>query len=138
MSFTAVQSAMVKGFIDGGFFPSDKIAQPNVSFSPPQSEPWAEFFFIPNNPTVATLGTGGTDGVDGYLQVNLNFPLNKGTKPADEKFEAMRSFFTAGRVLTYTGGQQAVVASCGRSQGRMENGFWKVPVFIAFYARITR
>lgn len=137
MSLTKAQSALIKAFVDGAFFPAANVEQPNVLFNPPSNAAWARLHFVPAQPTVATLGGGGTDRVDGFLQIDLNYPLNKGTKPSDDMFEALRLLFTAGARFTYSG-QQVVVVSCGRSQGRTDNGFWKVPVTVVFYAHITR
>lgn len=138
MSFSKVESALVKAFTDGAFFPVENVGFENISFNPPVSgAPWACVWFVPSSPTVATLGAGGADLLQGYLQIDLYYPLNAGRKPANDKADALRLLFTAGARFAYSG-QEVVVANCGRSQGRVESGFWKVVVKVEFYAHITR
>lgn len=131
------QSAMTKAFIDGNFFAKTKTQWPNMKFEPPASGAWAAFWWIPNEPSVATLGRDGDDDVDGIVQIDLNFPLNAGIKETNDKADAIRTRFVAGSRWSYSG-QEVVVKSCGAGSGSVDKGFWKTPVTIMFYARINR
>lgn len=136
-SIDAIRSAIVKRFLDEEFFPEAYIAYENIVFDPPNGIPWAKVFFMPNPPVVASLGTTGSDLVDGFVQIDLNWPQNSGTFDIGEVAEQIRNLFTAGSRPAYCG-QEVVIKSCGRSQGRIVNGFYRISVTITFYAHINR
>jgi hypothetical protein len=136
MSLSNVRSALVSAFLSGGIFPAENIAFENIAFTPGK-EPWCQLSFVPAPPTVATLGAEGEDRFDGFLQLDLNYPLNSGDKAASDCVDAIRKLFTAGARFTYSG-QEVVIASCGRSQGRTSSGFYRVSVTAQFYAHIQR
>lgn len=138
MSLQKIKTALATAYKAAGFFTDANTAIENVAYTPPTNDtPWARLHFVPNQPDVATLGAGGEDRVDGFFQIDLNYPLNTGDKAANDKADAIRLVFTAGARFAYSG-QEVVIASCGRSQGRVQDGFWKVVVTVAFYAYITR
>lgn len=137
MSLSNCEAAFLKAYKDGAFFTDAKTQYENLAFTTPTGEAWAAFYFVPSQPVVATLGAGGSDRLDGFVQIDLNYPANKGTKDVRDKADALRSLFTAGARFSYSG-QEVIVASCGRSQGRIVNGFFRVSVTIVFYAHITR
>lgn len=113
----------------------------NKPFDKPDNagrKPWAFVYYMPNEPNVATLGDDGEDSFTGLLQVDLNYPLNKGEGLALEKVGLLSSFFKAGKALTFEE-VTAVVRSCGLSgQGREVDGWWRLTVRVAWYARISR
>lgn len=137
MSVPKIRSALVQAFIAGAFFDSSKVQWENKQFTPPADAPWASVFFLPNNPSVATLGPDGTDEVDGFLQVDLNYPPDTGTADIDAKYDAMRLVFPAGARFTYSG-TEVIIKSCGRSQGRVVGSFYRVSATIMFYSHINR
>lgn len=137
MSQTNVRAALVAAFRTGNFFADTKVAWENVPFTPPTGEPWAAFYFVPSQPSVATLGPNGQDHLDGFVQIDLNFPTGKGEKDSFAKYEAIKNSFTAGSYLIYQG-QVVTIKSCGRSPGRVVNNVYKVIVTIYFYAHINR
>lgn len=136
MSIEKVRSALVEAFTEGNFFTSENIAGENQKFTP-GTQPWAKLFFSPSQPTVATLGLGGQDRWDGFLQIDLNYPTDEGTADIGAKALAIINTFTAGKRFAYSG-QEVVIANCGRSQGRISNGYYKVAITVVFYAHITR
>lgn len=137
MSIQKVRSAIAQAFVTGAFFPAPAVAWENVDFTPPNDAPWASFFFVPSQPAVATCGPDGQDEVPGFAQIDLNYPLNGGTQDIESKFEDIRNVFTAGARFVYQG-QEVVIRSCGRSQGRVVNSFYRVSITVAFYAHINR
>lgn len=137
MSISNVESALVKAYTDGAFFTTPKTQFENMAFTPPTGEPWAAVYFLPADPVVATLGAGGQDRLDGLFQIDINYPANTGTKLAKAKAEALRNTFTAGSRFSYSG-QEVVISNCGRSPGRITNGFYRVSVSVFFYAHVTR
>ena len=136
MSLSQARSALIKAFTDAALFDVAKVQWENMAFTPP-SDSWAAVFIVPAQPIVASLGTGGADNFDGFMQVDLNFPLQSGEKDISAKFDALRNIFTAGASFVYQG-QAVVIKSCGRSQGRVVNGFYRISATIMFYARINR
>lgn len=137
MSFSNIRSALAQAFVNGAFFDADKIAWENVPFVPPNDVAWCAFHFVPSQPDVATLGDAGRDEVTGFVQLDLNYPSGLGDKDAADKFDALRNVFTAGAKFSYNG-VEAVIRSCGRSNGRIVNNCYRVPVTIAFYSQINR
>lgn len=137
MSISTARSALVKAFVDGAFFAQEDTAYENMAFTPRAAQPWCKVSFVPAQPVVSTLGSGGSDRLDGFIQFDLNYPLNCGTKQVDDKAEALRNTFTAGARFSYSG-QEVIIASCGRSQGREVGGFYRVSVTVIFYAHVIR
>lgn len=137
MSVAKIQSALAQAFLATGLFPETNIQQENVEFEAVSGEPWAALYFFPGQPTVATLGQHGDDRFDGFLQIDVNFPTNSGAGAALAMGDSLRTTFTAGARLSYSG-QEVVIVNCGCSQGRIVNGFYRVSVTVVFYAFVTR
>lgn len=136
MSVSNVRAALIQAFTNGAFFAQENIAFENMAFTP-GALPWAKITFSPIQPVVATLGQGGTDDQSGYLQIDLNYPQGTGEADIMAKADAIRNAFPAGSSCAYSG-QVVTVANCGRSQGRISNGYYRISVTINFYARIPR
>lgn len=111
----------------------------NSDFSKPTdgSSPWAFVYYIPNIPSVATLGDAGEDAVDGLLQIDLNYPLRQGEGAVLQMSSRLASFFTAGKGLTYED-VKVKVLGCGHRPGREEDGWWRVSVRVTWSARVPR
>ena len=118
-----------------------KVSQGRVFVAPAGTElkdaKWAEVFFMPNDPSVETLGAEGQDLTDGIVQINLNYPVGTGGAAARSDFENIRASFPAGARPAYNG-QEAVILSCGRSPGRVVDGWYRVSITISWYALIPR
>lgn len=112
-------------------------AYENEKFTKPSDAKWAEVFFLPNDPSVETLGAGGEDRTDGLVQINMNYPVGTGGAAARNDFEGIRAAFPAGARPAYNG-QEAVILSCGRSSGRVVDGWYRVSITISWYALIPR
>ena len=135
MSLSAVQSALL-GAIQGPLA-GWQVAYPNIDFVIPDESEWARVSFVPNPPSVATLGDAGEDMVDGFLQIDLNYPLGVGDSESRAMFETLRQAFPAGTRVA-DAGQVATIISCGRSQGRLSDNWFVVSVTIGWYALIQR
>lgn len=136
MSTTKVRAALVTAFRGGSFFADSKVQWENMKFDPP-AEAWAAFFFLPSQPEVATLGTAGEDELNGLIQIDLNYPLHSGEKDVAAKFESIRALFRPGYSFAHEG-QTVTIRSCGRSNGRVVNNYWRVSVSVFYYAYIIR
>lgn len=135
MSLNKVQQALVGAAKTSlGATPA---AYENEPFTKPSGAKWAEVFFLPNDPSVETLGGDGQDRVDGIVQVNLNYPTGTGGSAARADYESIRASFPAGARPAYNG-QEVVILSCGRSTGRIVDGWYRVSITISWYALIPR
>ena len=137
MSLDKIRSAFASTFKDGGFYTTAQIAWENVVYTPPATGNWARFTFLPNNPDIASIGAGGRSSQTGLVQIDLNFPIGGGDGEAMTKYLAVKNAFTEGSRLIYQG-QEISIRSCGRSQGRVIDNFYRVSVSIYFYAQINR
>lgn len=128
---TALRAAVVSAL------GSISTAYENVPFVPTANTKWAQVFFLPNDPSVSTLGAGGTDAVDGIVQITVNYPEGTGDDGPDNDTETMRGLFYAGRYLT-SGSQTVKIVACGRGEGQLKDGWFSVPITITWQAWITR
>lgn len=133
---TNLRAALVQGLLD---MPVGLPTQyPNMPFEKPSAqEPWARAFILPNTPYVATLGAEGEDGHDGIMQVDLNYPLETGEADVMSKADQFDDFFKAGKRLVH-GGVSLTVTSCGRSDGREVDGWYRVSISVAWTSRVAR
>ncbi|URA07003.1 tail terminator protein [Xanthomonas phage Elanor] len=110
----------------------------NAPFEKPADQsPWAKTFVLMNQPSVATLGSEGQDAHDGILQIDLNYPLNTGEAAVTAKADELTDFFKAGKRLAHSG-VELTVTSCGRSRGREVEGWYRVSMTVAWFARVSR
>lgn len=137
MSMFNVRAALVQAFVDGNFFPANAIAFENKKFNPPAGKPWAKLTFVPVQPVVATLGLEGRDRIQGFMQVDLNYLEDIGEAAILAKFEELRNTFTVGKRFAYDT-DEVVIQSCGRSQGRIVNNYYRISVTVYFYSDIKR
>lgn len=135
MSLTNIKATLVNAYVTGGF--GMPTAYENKHFTPDNDSAWAAVSIVPNQPSVATLGDDGTDNHDGFLQIDLNYPLNGGDGAVLAKADEIRAYFKAGARFRY-GGQTVVITSCGRSHGREVRGMYQMILTINWYARTAR
>jgi len=112
-------------------------AHENANYKPTQGTPWAQVFFLPAPPKVATLSGSGEDEHEGIFQVNLNYPQGDGAGAAADKADAIREIFEAGAKFAYNS-QEVLILSTGRAGGRNAEGWFILPVEIKFRARTAR
>lgn len=136
MSLDDVQSALTEMALIA--LQGIPVAMENAPFIPPNGTKWAALNFIPNDPSVFTLGSEGRDAVDGILQIDLTYPQGAGTEPARKDFEHIRSFFPAGSRPQYND-QEVIIMNCGRSRGRIvEKTSYRISITIYWYGYIGR
>lgn len=135
MSMNKVQHALISAV--SSVLGSTPACYENEPFAPPSGSKWAQVFFLPNTPSVETLGGNGEDFVDGVVQIDLNYPVQTGGAASRADFEAIRAAFPAGARPAYAG-QEVIIRNCGRSAGRVVDGWFKVSITIAWYALIPR
>lgn len=106
-------------------------------FVKPTSSPWAAVHYMPNVPDPVTAGTYGYDEASGLLQIDINVPLNAGTKQSRDLVDKIVNLFPSGHDLMYN---DAWVRPrrVGRTQGREVDGWWRVSVTVYWYTRLQR
>jgi hypothetical protein len=135
MSLQQVQEALVAASVAAlSGMPTE---YENVTFTKPTDAKWAKLSFVPNSPSVDTLGENGEDMVDGFLQIDINYPQNAGDSEARSDFEEIRAAFPAGRHYA-SGDQPVTIRNCGRSQGRFVDQWYRVSTTVFWYAMIPR
>lgn len=99
--------------------------------------PWAAWFNLPADTEVASLGVGGVDETTGVFQVDLNYPLNGGTKPILTAVQKLRDYFVAGRSLVYQT-QCVHIERVTRNNLRPVDGWQQINVSIYYSANTIR
>jgi len=137
MSLFKIRSALATAFSSGGFdlpVNYDNAKKVDVKCD----LPWCEFYFIPTQPVVSTLGDQGEDEHLGIVQINLNYPINEGMGNLLKKADDIRAVFKAGTSLTYQT-QVVRITSCGISRAaQVVNGFYQSILTIEFRALTAR
>ena len=142
-AFLSISQALINQYRASAAFTDALTLFENEAFNPTTkpkpsiSTPWASVFLITNQPTPESAGAGGMDGNTGFLQIDLNYPLNAGSGAIVAKADYVAQYFKAGTRLAY-GGQQVQIQSCGRSQGRLVDGFFRVSMTINWTAYVPR
>lgn len=138
MKFAAIDAALIDRFLAGGFLPTAAVATDNEGFKPPAaSKPWARLTNLPTQPSQATLGDGGLDLHTGILQVDLYFPQGKGRAATLQLADQIAAHFKAGESCEFEG-QFVRFISCGRSEGRVEDGWYRTVISINWKAHVER
>jgi hypothetical protein len=105
--------------------------------SKPASGLWIQLHNLRGDSSPVTLGDAGEDDHPGILQIDINYPLNKGTASILTKADEFIAFFTAGKAI-FSGAQEVRIASCSLSAGRHVEGYYRLSVSVNYYARTTR
>ncbi|UZT28685.1 hypothetical protein pD_gene0078 [Vibrio phage 033B] len=98
---------------------------------------WVSLDNIRGISTVATLGSEGRDHNPGIFQINVNYPLNKGTKHVNQTCDEIASAFPAGTSFTDQG-VFVKVSGCTVDEGREVEGYWRGSVSVSYYSRNAR
>ena len=137
-AFSKISQALINQYRASGAFTDPLTAYENAAFTKPAaSVSWGAVFIVTNQPTPESAGAGGMDGNTGFLQIDLNYPINAGAGAIVAKADSVAQYFKAGTRLAY-GGQQVQIQSCGRSQGRQVDGFYRVSMTINWTAYVPR
>ena len=113
------------------------IAYPNNELETKPDAVWLQIHNMRSESAPATLGDAGEDNHPGFLQIDINFPSNKGTKEVLSKADEFAAYFTAGKTLVYAA-QEVKVLSCSLTQGRYVGGYYRVSLTVTYYARTFR
>lgn len=106
-------------------------------FTPTAGTAWAAVFHLPASSDVDTLGAGGEDVHLGIFQVDINVPENTGTAVLLQHAQSLRTYFYAGRTVSY-GGQDVRIRSVSRGAIRKDGAWNRVSVSISYRAWTAR
>ncbi|MFZ3193687.1 MAG: phage tail terminator-like protein [Moraxellaceae bacterium] len=138
MSFAAIDSALTERFLASGVLPQSSVATENEAFTPPaKAKPWARLTNLPAQPSAATLGDGGTDLHLGIFQIDLYFPQGEGKGRSLKMAGRIAEHFKAGAGFTYER-QHVRSTSCGRSEGRVDSGWFRITLSVNWKAHVER
>lgn len=153
MRFLDVRNALVLSWLDGDY--GLATAFPNKDFTP-DTDPWAALFVVPSQPGVATLGDEGQDRHDGFLQIDLNHPLNSGDIPAITLADQIARRYKAGTRFDAPALAETLIAdfeaqeflvwdplkvlirSCGYEQPRRVENWSRTTMTIFYSAWVSR
>ena len=114
--------------------PALATANENVPFTPTTGTPYQAVFILMPEPVNIEIGTAYRQ--DGYMQVNLNYPLNAGPAAAEARAELIRTTFPRGRTFTVSGVTVHITNTVHIGNGRTESGWYFLPVRIPFHSHI--
>ncbi len=98
---------------------------------------WVSLENIRGISTVATLGDAGRDNHPGILQINVNFPLNKGTRDVNLTCDSLAAAFPAGASFSNQG-VTVKVSETTVDEGREVEGYWRASVSVSYFSRLSR
>lgn len=111
-------------------------AEENVKFYPKVGVPYQESFLIPARPANPTLG-GSHHREEGIYQVNLHYPIQRGTGDVTTRAELIKAAFSRGTTMTNSGVNVVVMGTPEIKKGFPgDRGWWIVPILIRWYAEI--
>ncbi|MFT0140784.1 phage tail terminator-like protein [Alcanivoracaceae bacterium MT1] len=160
MRFRDIRNALVLSWVEGQFglptaYPNKKPGA-GVEQAQADNQPWVSLFVVPAQPGVATLGSTGQDRHDGFMQIDLNYPLDTGDTAALDKADEIATRYVAGRRidapalgttldLDFTEEEYRVwvplhvlIRSCGVSQPRKVENWSRTSMTIYWSAWVNR
>lgn len=114
--------------------PALSTAWENDPFTPTPGAAYQAVFLMPARPEHVEIGRAYTER--GYLQINLNYPLNAGPGAAATRAELIRATFYRGRSFTAGSVTTHIDATPEIGPGRTEENTYFLPVKIPFYAHV--
>lgn len=106
----------------------------NMDYTPRDGVPYQDAFFMPASPDNSEFGSGHIE--QGIFQVNLMYPLMKGTKDSATRAGLIRDQFFRGASFTNGGIKVTVEKTPEVAGGREESGRWMTPIKIRWRAQI--
>jgi hypothetical protein len=134
-NYTDIEKALIAGVL--AVDAVTPIAYPNDVLESKPDGLWLQLFNLRGSSGVATLGDAGEDNHPGVLQIDINYPENKGSKEVLSKGDEFSDYFKAGSALTYNS-QIVRILSCSLGPGRYVGGYYRLSLSISYYARTVR
>lgn len=135
MSHLKIKSALLKELRLHGLQGPGETVTENTDTPTPSASAFQDVWFLFATTENPQLGTG-LKRERGYMQVDLRYPLNEGSGPADTRAELLKTAFKQGLSLDAGGFTVVVDRDPSSSQGKPEGARWVVSVIVPFYADI--
>lgn len=135
MSFLAIRKTLIQAYTDGGF--NLPTAYDNRTFQPKGCNPWAQVFIVNNMPEVDTLGDHGENEHTGFLQIDINYPVNCCDGDALEKVDEITNYFYIGRRFNLDG-QEIFINSSGYNRPDTQSAEWYRLVITVYWTAKTK
>ncbi len=132
MSAVLVRSALEVAL--AGMSPALPTANENAPFTPTVNVPYQRVTCLLAQPANDEFGAIYRE--EGFLQVDLNYPLNTGPAAAAARAELIRSTFARGNTFTASGQKVHVTKTPEIMPARIDEDRYVVPVRIPFHAQI--
>jgi hypothetical protein len=114
--------------------PALATAYENVPFAPTPGTPYQAAYLLPATPDNIEIGQSYVER--GYLQVNLNYPLDTGPAAATARAEMIRSTFYRGASFSAGGIVTNIEQTPEIGSARIDEDRYFLPVKIRFYAHV--
>ena len=114
--------------------PALSTAWENAPFTPVIGSPYQAVFLMSATPENVEIGGSYTER--GYLQINLNYPLNAGPAAAATRAELIRATFYRGASFTAGGVVTNIERTPEIGPGRAEETIYFLPVKVRFYSHL--
>lgn len=98
---------------------------------------WVQPHHLPGKVAPVTCGYQGEDNHTGILQIDINYPIGKGSGKLLQLADTVRQSFQAGDSFSYSG-QKVKIRSCSISPTLEFGGFQRKHLTIVYYARSVR
>lgn len=115
--------------------PAHATAWENASFQPVPGTPYQKAEMVPGIPENPTKDSFTREL--GFYQVTLFYPLDKGTNPAEARFELIKARFPKGLQIIQDGVTVTISGTPYRLPALRDGDRWSVPVRIPYYANIS-
>jgi hypothetical protein len=115
--------------------PSLATAWENSAYAPVAGTPFQRVTVLLAEPANPVIGPD-FHTEQGFMQVDLNYPLNAGPAAAEARAELIRSTFNRGASFTASGVTTTIERTPEIMPGRVEEDRFVKPVRIRFYAHI--
>jgi hypothetical protein len=113
------------------------MGNPNDPLENPGPGLWIQLHNLRIESTPVSLGDFGEDNHPGILQIDINYPQNKGAGIPLQKADEFASYFKAGLRIE-SNGQHVTVLSSSLSPARYVGGYYRISVDVHYYSRTTR
>lgn len=133
MSLVSIRAALEQRL--AAMSPAMVTADENVPFTPVNDTPFQRVWLIPAIPDNQEFGSSYQE--IGIMQVDLNYPLNKGSGTAAARAELTRTQFKRGTSVTSGGVTATVDRTPEIGPGFPVTGRYVLPVRIRFFSNIN-
>ena len=136
-NFLEIEKALIAGYEAVGTLVATAYPGKELTDADKPDDLWCHLHNIRADTDVFTLGGDGMDNNIGFMQIDVNYPKNKGSGAALAKADELATAFSAGTVLTYNT-QNVRVIKTSLGPGRDIGGYYRISLTVNYYAFTQR